>query len=128
MKNILALVLFISASFFVSCSKEEIPAPAVPSATHQVQVEYRVTSVSGHFTVEYMAKEGNVMVSKTETIDRTNFSTAFTCNSGEMLSIKAWNTTPTAKEVKVEIYVDGILFKEGSANTPGATAAAEGRP
>ena len=126
MKNLIATVLVLTTVIFTSCSKEETAAP-VSATTCQVNVEYTVESQSGHFVVEYNVLEGNTMVTKQYQIDRTNNSLTFTCSNGQDLKVKAYNTLPSGKEIKVTILVNGVIFKTGEANAPGAVAVAEGR-
>jgi hypothetical protein len=125
MKNLIASALVLTAIVFTSCSKNETPAPVNP-ANYQINVEYRVESVSGHFVVEYNVPEGNHMIAKQYQIDRSNNSYTFTCTNGLDLKVKAYNSTPSGKEVSVTILVNGVVFKTGDANAPGAIATAEG--
>ncbi|MBI3509125.1 MAG: hypothetical protein HY064_00560 [Bacteroidetes bacterium] len=130
MKN-LAAVLFISFSFFLaSCEKEELPTPATTgttATTSTVSVEYRVSSVSGHFTATYSVMENGAMTEKTYNYDRTQNSITFNTAPGTNLSVKAHNSIPSGDEVEVEIWVNGALFKSGTADAPGAIAIAEGK-
>ncbi len=125
MKKLFAIALVLTATAFVSCTKEEVAAPYAPVRT--VTVEYRIFAQSGHVTLEYLEPENGILVSKQGQFDRLNSTITFQHNSGNTFSVKAWNTVSSGKEVQAEIYVDGVLFKTGSANAPGAIAIAEGK-
>jgi hypothetical protein len=125
MKKLFAIALVLTAVTFVSCAKEEVPAPYAPVRT--VTVEYRIFAQSGHVSLDYLEPENGVLVAKQAQLDRLNTTITFQHNSGNTFSVKAWNTISSGKEVKAEIYIDGVLFKTGSANAPGAVAIAEGK-
>jgi hypothetical protein len=126
MKNLIATVIVLTSIAFTSCKKEELPAPA-SNPNSQINVEYKIESESGHFTCEYSVPEGNTFVTKQYQINRTQNSYTFSCNNGNLLSVKAYNTIPSGKSVKVTILVNGTPFKFSEANAPGAVAYAEGR-
>ena len=126
MKNLFVSALVSGVILFTSCSKkDEVTAP-VNAANYSINVEYQVESVSGHFVVAYNVPVGNTMVEKQYQVDRTNYSYTFSCTNGQLLKIKAYNSTPSGKEVKVTILVNGVIFKTAEANAPGTTAFAEG--
>jgi hypothetical protein len=124
MKSALFSVLFLLSGAFVSCEKEEVPAPNSPGAS--LEIEYRVSGETGHFYVDYTVAENGQMTTKSEEFNRTENSIHFEIGVGHLLSVKARNASPSAKEVRADIYVNGVLFKSGSANAPGAIAVAEG--
>lgn len=124
MKSAIFSFVCILSFVVVSCGKEQVPAPNSPATP--VTVEYRVAAESGHFTIEYLVAENGRMVAKTETIDRPSSVIEFEITTGHLLSVKAYNTTPSGKEVHAEIYVNDVQFKAASANAPNAIAEAEG--
>lgn len=125
MKKILASLAIVSTVFFASCQKNEVPG-TTGSAT-PISVEYRVTSVSGHVTVDYLSPVNNQMSETKQTVDRTNFSVTFNSAAGTFLQLKAYNAIPSHDQVTVEIYVNGVLYQTGQTDTPGGVADAEGK-
>jgi hypothetical protein len=123
MKNIKSIVPFLSLvvlSFsFVSCEKEKI-APVVnhnhPAKT--VSVEYRITSLTGDITVNYLAPcQGLTGLNPVETqINKTTHTITFDCYTGTFLSIEAWNNDYSKNEIILEIFVDGEIFQTGTLN------------
>lgn len=130
MKKIFNLALVLVTIVFVSCEKRTASPTSSPSSTTTtpaaIQIEYRVSSESGQINVEYTALEDGVVSTFSKEINRINFSFSFDWVAGKNLSIKASNSTPSGKEVLVEIYVNNVLFKSGLANAPGTIAIAEG--
>ena len=132
MKKITTLALILTILSFTSCKKktnEPIVAPvttSTPITEESINVQYRVSSASGNFKVEYTSLEDNKVVITTVEVKKIAFAYSFYWTKKQNLSVKAYNVTPSGKEVLVEIYVNGALFKSGSANAPGATASAEG--
>ena len=131
MKKIILLALILTVLSFASCKKEsaEPVAPvttSTPITTESINVQYRVSSASANFYVEYTSIEDNKEVSTTIEIKKIAFAYSFYGNRKQKLSVKAYNVTPSGKEVLVDIYVNGVLFKSGSANSPGGIAIAEG--
>lgn len=131
MKNIISLALILSIVSFGSCKKKTNVAPEASSTTttanpDKITVQYRVSSTSAQVNVQYVTVEDGVAKTVTTKVKRYTFSYSFEWTKKQKLSISAYNTTPSSKEVVVEIYVNGELFKSGQANAPGAVAAAEG--
>ncbi len=127
MKKFFNFSILLTALTFASCGKENIAAP-VNNTPYNINVEYRISDVSGHVNIQYNQPDANgQIVTQSMSVDRTNYSTAFTWKSGQELSVIASNSTPSAKEINVEIYVNGALFKTGLANSPNAIATASGR-
>jgi hypothetical protein len=124
MKKLIAFALVLTTITFVSCTKE-VPAPT-PVTPYAINVEYRVYGESGHLNIEYTAVDNGVVVTPSTLVDRTNFVYNFNWTNHQSLNIKASNATPSGKEVRVEIYVNGVLFKSGAANAPNASAIAQG--
>lgn len=131
MKKISVLFFILSVLSFTSCKKKNTePAPSstieavIPDES--IDVQYRVTSVSGSFKVEYTALVDNVVTVFTKDIGQNNFTYSFNWVENKSLSIKASNSTPSTKKLLVEIYVNGVLFKSGQTNTIGGIALAEG--
>lgn len=131
MKKITTLALILTVLSFFSC-KKETAQPVVSTSTanetapESINVQYRVSSASGNFNVEYISLEDGNIITTSVDVKKMAFSYSFNWTTKQKLSIKAFNSTPSSKELLVEIYVDGILFKSGSANAPGASAVAEG--
>ncbi len=133
MKKIITLTFLITLLSFSSCKKSNPePSPASTSSAEVVipdeaiDVQYRVTSASGHFKVEYTALDGNTVTVFTEEVSKYNFTYSFNWVKDKNLRIKAYNITPSSKKVLVEIYINGILFKSGMANAMDQVALAEG--
>ncbi len=131
MKKIITLALILTSIAFVSCQKKTVE-PAAPTSTanapveNAIKVQYRVSSASGHFNVEYTALEDGETKTFSKDVDKINFTYSFDWTTNKNLSIKASNITPSSKALLVEIYVNGVLFKSAEANAPGTIAIAEG--
>jgi hypothetical protein len=132
MKNIITLALLLTVITFGSCSKKKNVAPETTTSTsttttdNKINVQYRVTSTTGQINVEYTTVvDGTVTTVKTQ-VSRYTFSYTFDWTKGQKLSVSAYNSTPANKEVVVEIYVNGELFKSGKADLAGTVASAEG--
>jgi hypothetical protein len=125
MKKFIAFSIVLTAIFFASCKKETLPSPS-PVTPRPINIEYRVFGETGHLAISYTAFDNGTVTHPSMQVDRTNFSYSFNWTTNEPLSVSASNATPSGKEVRVEIYVDGVLFKSGLANAPNATATAEG--
>ena len=131
MKKIITLTLILTTIAFSSCKKkttapESTTTTSTPVNNNAIKVQYRVTAASGQMNVEYTSVEDGVITTTKTQLNRITFSYSFEWTTKQKLSISASNTTPSGKEVTVEIYVDGVLFKSGEANSPGAVASAEG--
>ena len=131
MKKIISFTLVLTILSLFSCNKKKNNvAPETATATEAtetpIEVQYRVTAASGHFNVEYTFLDDGVVTTKTVLVNKINFTYSFTWATNKNLLIKASNETPSGKDVLVEIYVNGVLFKSGNANAPGAIAIAEG--
>lgn len=126
MKKFLTLAVVLTSFALASCTKEKTPNP-VSTTPYDINVEYRVFGESGHLNINYNIPANGQMTTPSMLVDRTNYSVAFTWKSGQPLSISASNATPSGKEVKVEIYVNGALYQTGLANSPNAIATAAGR-
>jgi len=131
MKKITTLALILTVLSFFSCKKETTqPVVSTSTATvkapESINVQYRVSSASGNFNVEYVSLEDEKIVTTSVEVKKMSFTYSFGWTTKQNLSIKAFNSTPSSKEVLVEIFVDGVLFKSGSANAAGASAIAEG--
>lgn len=126
-----ALALILTVLSFFSCEKKSVQPTTTttnPTSTpkESINVQYRVTSASGNFNVEYVSFEDEEIKTTSADVKKMTFTYSFTWTTKQNLSIKAYNASPSSKELLVEIYVDGVLFKSGSANAPGAVAVAEG--
>jgi hypothetical protein len=131
MKKIIAFSLILTILSLFSCNKKNnnvAPANNTPAGTTDspINIQYRVTAASGNFNVTYTCLEDDKVVTKTMSVKKINFTYSFGWTTNKTLGIKASNESPSAKEVLVEIYVNGNLFKSASANTPGGVAIAEG--
>ena len=125
MKKFITIALVLTSIAFVSCKKETIPTP-VSVTPYAINVEYRVFGETGHLNVEYTTVDNGVVTTPSMTVDRNTFTYNFDWTSHQTLKIKASNATPSGKEVRVEIYVNGVLFQSGIANAPNASAIAQG--
>ena len=129
MKN-LTLVLGSFALLFASCSKQPVQNPGTGNNTqHEVNIEYRITNISGNVSIEYIAplQGAGVLGTCTAVINKTYETISFTAKNGQVYSIEARNTNPSTQDITVDIYVDGQLFKSGSLNHTTMTASASGR-
>lgn len=131
MKKITTIALILTLISFSSCKKKTAePAPITLTEAviqdEDIDVQYRVTSASGNFKVEYTAVENDVVTVFTKDVDKYNFTYSFNWQEGKNLKIKATNSIPSAKKLLVEIYVNGVLFKSGMSNTMDGIALAEG--
>lgn len=127
--TLLALILTVLS--FSSCEKKSVqpePSTTTTNITPQesISVQYRVSSASGSFDVEFITVDDGEVKTNLVEVKKMSFTHSFTWTTKQKLSIKASNVSPSSKELLVEIYVDGVLFKSGSANAPGAVAVAEG--
>lgn len=130
MKKLIAFTLILTALSLISCKKKNnAAAPATTTtetASAPINVQYRVTAASGNFNVEHVYLDGDVVKTKVVLVKKTNYTFSFGWTTNQNLKIEASNESPSGKEVLVEIYVNGVLFKSGLANTPGGVAVAEG--
>lgn len=133
MKKIITLSIVFAALSFSSCKKSNPEPNPTPTSSEEfvipdeaIDVQYRVTSASGHFKVEYTALDGNAITVFTEEVKKYNFTYSFNWVKDKSLRIKAYNVTPSSKKVLVEIYVNGRLFKSGMVNATDQFALAEG--
>jgi hypothetical protein len=133
MKKIITLTFLIAILSLTSCKKKASePSPTATSSNElvvpdeSISVQYRVTSASGHFNVEYTALDGNTITVFKDEISKSTFTYSFYWVKDKNLRIKAYNITPSTKKIIVEIYVNGVLFKSGSANQMDQVALAEG--
>ncbi len=131
MKKTITLALILTILSFSSCKKETAepvaPITTTTPITHEtIDVQYRVSSASGSFYVEYSSLVDNKMVTTKVEVKKIAFAYSFYVDKREKLSVKAYNVTPSGKEVLVDIYVNDKLFRSGSANSPGGIATAEG--
>lgn len=131
MKKLTTLVaLILTVLSFSSCEKKTVQPTSTTTASstpnESINVQYRVTSASGNFEVEYVSVDDDEVKTVSVEVKKMSFTHSFTWTTKQNLSIKASNVSPSSKELLVEIYVDGVLFKSGSANAPGAVAVAEG--
>ena len=125
MKKFIAFTIILTTTIFTSCKKEVLPSSS-PAQTRPIHVEYRMFGESGHLDVDYITSDNGVVTHPSILVDRNNFSYSFDWTTNQTLTINGSNAIPSGKEVRVEIYVDGVLFKSGSANAPNATATASG--
>ena len=131
MKKIIAFSLILTIFSLFSCNKKNNNvAPETTTTTEAtdapINIQYRVTAASSNFNVEYTYLDDDKVTTKTISVKKMNFTYSFGWTTNKTLSIKASNESPSGKEVLVEIYVNGELFKSGLANTPGGVAHAEG--
>ncbi len=126
-----ALAIISSSLLMVSCEKEVSPtnSHSVGSTTvREIKVDYAIHSVTGNVEVAAIVFENGELVERTFDINRVDQTITFYCKSGEKLMVKARNTNPSHDEVLVSIFVDGNLFRSGSAYAANAWAEAIGVP
>jgi hypothetical protein len=127
----LAIVTGILAVVFVSCTKKEANGPSAPVVSTQraIQVEYRITDVSGNVSITYIAPQSgsNTLTTQTAVISKTYSVISFSSKSNNFFSISARNVNVSTQDVTVDIYVDGVLFKSGSLDHATMTASASGK-
>lgn len=130
MKKILLSVPFlfvlIVAVGLTSCSRKKDEVPQVTITN--INVEYRITSASGKVTARFLAPQTNsgTLVEKEQEFNKSVCSISFTTNSGNFLSIEAWNTLHTRDEIVLEIFANGNLIAQGSMNQTSGVAKASG--
>jgi hypothetical protein len=128
MKNIFLSFAVIISFLAISCKKDNNnqTAPAA-EAPVSIDVEYKILSESGNVEASYMFPNSNGSLEiKTETITRADHSVSFKSTKGNFFSLQAWNTIAARKAVYVQIYINGVLFQEGSCNSPSQKAVASG--
>jgi predicted nucleic acid binding AN1-type Zn finger protein len=127
MKNIILYTSIIASISMVSCKKEDKVVPQSSTPTSTINVEYRVTNESGNVEITYLKPDDNgTFESETETVSRTYYAINFTCKKGNLLSVEAANVLPARKTVTVQIFVNGVLFKEATSYDPSQKALAAG--
>ena len=111
----------------VSCKKETKVTPHDPAAPKSINVEYRVQSESGMVNVTYVAPDASgKLVTQKVAVNRTTYSNNFNATNGNFFSVEASNINPSHKVVQVQIFIDGVLFKEGTTTDPTVKAIASG--
>jgi hypothetical protein len=127
MKKLLLSFVVLVSVFTTSCKKEEKVTPQDPIAPKTINVEYRIQCESGNVNVNYLAPNtSGVMEMQSETMTRTSSVVNFNFSSGHLFSVEASNVAPSHKVVQVQIYIDNVLFKEGSTTNPSVPAIAQG--
>ncbi len=127
MKKLLLSFVVLVSVFTTSCKKEEKLTPQDPIAPKTINVEYRIQCESGNVNVNYLAPNtSGVMEMQSETMTRTSSVVNFNFSSGHLFSVEASNVAPSHKVVQVQIYIDNVLFKEGSTTNPSLPAIAQG--
>lgn len=129
MKNLILYFVVLSMVLTVSCKKENEVKPQSPAVSNTIiDVEYRVEAESGNFYVTYRKpnSEGQFEI-ETETVTgRTVFSKSFKALSGNLFSVEASNVVAANKSVFVQLYINGVLVKEGQSYSPSQKAIAQG--
>lgn len=125
-KSVFRILPLFAAILLFSCSKETVTPTAPINST--VQVEYRVSAVSGDMTIYQDVPVGGQSTLSEEKVvaNRMAYTYTFTVVSGTEVKLRATNTNPGPDEVISEIYVNGNLLVSASANAPGAYAAVSG--
>jgi hypothetical protein len=127
-KNLLIVSVLVLG--FTSCRKEPTTQPQ-SSSNYQVRdinVEYRIYCESAAIDVKYFAPVNGIMQEVTESVNRNEHSIIFSGKSATYYSVEAWNQNPDGRSIVLDIYVDGQLFKTGSADHHPQVAKAEGIP
>lgn len=134
MKGLFFSILAISSIFMMtSCEKEVTPVnntnPVGSTTIREVKVDYAIHSTTGQVEVlAYVLNEDGELVEKSFEVNRLSETITFYCKSGQLLSVKARNINPSHDEVLVSIFIDGNLFRSGSANAAMSWAVASGTP
>lgn len=127
MKKLLLSFIVLTSVFVTSCKKEEKATPQDPIAPKTINIEYRIQCESGNVNVSYLSPNSDgVLEMENETMNRTSSVVNFNFSSGHVFSVEASNVTPSHKVVQVQIFIDNVLFKEGSTSNPSVTAIAQG--
>lgn len=128
MKNAPYIAFILTGFALTSCQKEETPVVQNPGTVSQrdISVSYHIYAASAKFNATIIYPNGDQLETTTYTGTKMDQTISFDWKSGNKFSIEASNTTPSSDEIIVEILIDGILFKSGNANAPGAIAKAEG--
>lgn len=128
MKNVFLCFAVIVSVLAVSCKKDQDVQPQTAAALPvSINVEYKITSESANVEAAYMYPnaEGKLEM-KSETITRGEHIVSFASTKGNFFSVEAWNVIAARKAVYVQIYIDGVLFREASCNSPSQKAIASG--
>lgn len=128
MKNALYIAFILTGFTFTSCQKEETPVVQNPGTVTQrdITIDYHIYAASAKYNATIVYPDGDHLETLTVVGNKMDQTISFDWKSGNKFSIEASNATPSSDEIIVEIFVDGVLFKSGNANAPGAVAKAEG--
>ncbi len=124
MKKIIVIITCAVAVVFTSCKKNETPQPN-SGTMMSYNVEYRIENNSGNVQADYVTYQNGTYSNVHEVLNRNNESISFTGKAGINLSLSAYNSTPSAQEVIVQIFVNGRLVASGDATAPGVKAEAK---
>lgn len=132
-KLFFALTILTALTFMTSCEKEVAPVnnsnPVGSTTVREIKVDYAIQSTTGQVEVlAYVLNEDGELVEKSFEVNRLSETITFYCKSGQLLSVKARNINPSHDEVLVSVFVDGVLFRSGSANSAMTWAVASGTP
>lgn len=128
MKKIFVCLALSASVLMVSCSKKEEAKPQnAPAAVTVLNIEYRISSVSGQVGVDYIAPNasGDLELMHMD-VNRTEETISFSYNSGNAFSVSGYNLMPSHDVVQVQIYVNGVLKADASTTNPTQPAVAKG--
>ena len=128
-----ACLFLLFVAYLTSCKKEEVKpvveetALSTSQAPKSITVSYKIYASSGNFKLTYTTPNtaGNQLESNTVTINKLQHDIEFVWKTGNRFKVQASNVNASNKEVTVEVYINGILYNSGIANSPNAVAAAE---
>jgi len=129
MKKAALILTTITAFVLTSCQKEVInPNTSNTPVAKDIMVEYRVYSESGNVQVEMEipANHNTIMQKTIVEVNRNDYSYEFFWKSNTHFSVSSWNTNGLNKDITVEIYIDGILFKSATRDHTTGIASASG--
>jgi hypothetical protein len=129
MKKVLFSFVVLISVLAVSCKKDNDLQPETPGAVavKSINVQYKIVSESANVEASYLYPNADGKLEmRSETITRGDYSIDFKSTKGNFFSVEAHNVNAARKAVYVQIYIDGVLFQEGSSNSPSQQAVASG--
>lgn len=128
MKNLFISFTLLISVLGVSCKKGNEPQPQNPAGVAKtIKVEYIISCPSGAAGADYIAPNADGKLEMThKDLTRNTESISFSCPSGNLLSVSAYNSNPSHIVVDVQIFVNGTMVAESSSTNPSQKAIAQG--